>query len=387
MSSIDVLLPEILHLIAGTDMTTYYGLIRAYPRFARLITNGIRFDYAISFGIDYHINDSYGDRRAHWTLNGKLHRADGPAVCSVNGTNNIWYYIHGLFHRTNGPAAVHDNGATWYFNYGKCHRTDGPASIVNDKVQWYIDGEPINEAEFNDWRLANICNIYAMPDDILHLIAGESMATYHGLVCAMPRFARLITNGVRFDYAEKFGIDCHVSPDSGCPPRIVWTLNGVPHRADGPAIVGPQESYCYMIRGLEHRTDGPSMVRDAPGFIEQYCIRDEFHREDGPARIWKNSAGGQTMYYYINNKLHREGAPAIIYSDYRVYFINNKLHREDGPAYEGDNGYYEYRVNGELHREDGPARHNPPEDDSYYIRGKQLTYDEFAAHITHGVAP
>ncbi len=85
----DTLLPELLHLIAGEDMTVYYGLIRAYPKFARLITNGIRFDYAIRFGVNCHITQNV----LAWTMNKRVHRADGPAVVNCI-TGEIQYFIN-----------------------------------------------------------------------------------------------------------------------------------------------------------------------------------------------------------------------------------------------------------------------------------------------------
>ncbi len=106
---IDLLPPELLHIISQVDMATYYGLICAYPRFARLITNGIRFDYAELFGVDYHITSKYGKCEpnpywtGNWTLNGKLHRADGPAEIYAN---YMRYRIRGKMHRVDGPAVI-----------------------------------------------------------------------------------------------------------------------------------------------------------------------------------------------------------------------------------------------------------------------------------------
>jgi len=57
-----------------------------------------------------------------WRLNGKRHRADGPA------------YIGG-------------NIQTWYLN-GKRHRADGPAYINGDYQEWCLNGENYT---FNEW--------------------------------------------------------------------------------------------------------------------------------------------------------------------------------------------------------------------------------------------
>ncbi len=97
-------------------------------------------------------------------MNGKLHRADGPAVIISNykGTKEYhyrgeeyydiyYYYIRGFQHRTGGPAVYNssDNRVV-YWHYGNFHRTDGPAIIYNsvDKV-YYINGLSYNEDEFN----------------------------------------------------------------------------------------------------------------------------------------------------------------------------------------------------------------------------------------------
>ncbi len=114
----DPLLPELLHLIAETDMATYYVLIRAYPRFARLITNGVRFDYAELFGITVSITKN----RTAWMRNNEHHRADGPAIittalCNSKNEGN-YYYINGKLHRTGGPAIIRATGHTYYYIYG-----------------------------------------------------------------------------------------------------------------------------------------------------------------------------------------------------------------------------------------------------------------------------
>ncbi len=131
----DSLLPEILHLIAGTNMETYYSLVRAYPRFARLITNGVRFDYAEKFGIDCRITKY----ETIWTLNGNYHRADGPAIANITGRMD--YYKNGIRHRIGGPAIICDNGSLYYCINGKFHRDDGPAIINSMGEEYYKHGK------------------------------------------------------------------------------------------------------------------------------------------------------------------------------------------------------------------------------------------------------
>ncbi len=137
----DSLPNELLHLIAENNMATYCGLVQSYPRFARLITNGIRFDYAIAFGIDYHVKSyQIGHTKpclvGTWTLNGKAHRADGPAkIWFTKYYYQIQYHINGQLHRMDGPAIIHDDDAIEYYVRNKCHRIGGPAYIRADGTE------------------------------------------------------------------------------------------------------------------------------------------------------------------------------------------------------------------------------------------------------------
>ena len=63
-----------------------------------------------------------------------------------------------ILHRTDGPALVSPDGTEWWYRNGKLHRLDGPALVYVDgnKVWWvngvYIatinrDGEVVNRME------------------------------------------------------------------------------------------------------------------------------------------------------------------------------------------------------------------------------------------------
>jgi hypothetical protein len=53
-----------------------------------------------------------------WTLDGKLHRTDGPAIEAVDGHKSWW--VHDKRHRSDGPAIEWANGdASWYLNNEK----------------------------------------------------------------------------------------------------------------------------------------------------------------------------------------------------------------------------------------------------------------------------
>ena len=56
-----------------------------------------------------------------WTLNGTLHRGNGPAVEWPGGSKE--WYLHGKRHREDGPAIEYPNGEKrWFLN--------------NEKVSW-----------------------------------------------------------------------------------------------------------------------------------------------------------------------------------------------------------------------------------------------------------
>jgi hypothetical protein len=66
----------------------------------------------------------------YWTLNGQLHREDGPAVEWKNG---------------------HHGRQQWYIN-GKLHREDGPAMIRSDGREiFYLNGERIDVSCLKDF--------------------------------------------------------------------------------------------------------------------------------------------------------------------------------------------------------------------------------------------
>ncbi len=223
------------------------------------------------------------------------------------------------------------------------------------------------------------------PDDILHLIARIDMNIYCGML-AYPRFARLITNGIRFDYAERFGIDCRVIDGI-----IHWTLGGELHRADGPAMDGPaHESVpggpyiacaAYFIRGQKHRVDGPAIVRNDGLGPNEWWQNGYLHRMYGPAILYPN---GEFMYLQYG-KFHRTDGPSSIVQGTYHFRQNDLLHNTDGPAIHTDNEYIAYYQHGKHHRVDGPAAIHADFQD-YYIYDEQMNKKEFDDYIVlHGV--
>ena len=79
--------------------------------------------------------DKYGDKE--WSLHGKLHRIDGPAVEWVNG-DKFWYH-HGALHREDGPAAEYADGTKEWYLHGALHREDGAAVEYDDGTKmWFL---------------------------------------------------------------------------------------------------------------------------------------------------------------------------------------------------------------------------------------------------------
>jgi hypothetical protein len=83
----------------------------------------------------------------------------------------------------------------------------------------------------------------------------------------------------------------------------------------------------------------------------EWWLNGKLHREDGPAREWKNGT--------------------------KEWWLNGKQHRTDGPAIEWDNGNKEWWLNGKQHREDGPAVEYVSGYKAWWINGKRLTETEF----------
>jgi hypothetical protein len=84
---------------------------------------------------------TYANGTFHYnTINGQLHREDGPAAEWVCG-DRIWY-LNGQLHRVDGPAVEYADGTKeWYLNDER-HRVDGPAIERTDGYKaWFVDDQ------------------------------------------------------------------------------------------------------------------------------------------------------------------------------------------------------------------------------------------------------
>ena len=85
-----------------------------------------------------------------YTLNGELHRLDGPALEWANGDAEWW--ADGQPHRLGAPAIEFAAARIWLVR-GKRHRLDGPAIERRDGTKkWFIDDVELTEAEFEAQR-------------------------------------------------------------------------------------------------------------------------------------------------------------------------------------------------------------------------------------------
>ena len=87
-----------------------------------------------------------GNGTKYWYIEGKRHRADGPAVEWANGDKE-WYFNDKL-HRADGPAVEMANGTKYWYLEGQLHRADGPAVERADGTKaWYLNGKEVTERD------------------------------------------------------------------------------------------------------------------------------------------------------------------------------------------------------------------------------------------------
>ena len=97
--------------------------------------------------LKYHIDVDQFGTRTHRNAAGQLHREDGPAIITVQGSA-FWYQC-GLRHRTDGPAIEYSDGGKEWWQNGHRHRTDGPAIVWDDgSVGLYIHGQQYSEDDY-----------------------------------------------------------------------------------------------------------------------------------------------------------------------------------------------------------------------------------------------
>ena len=132
--------------------------------------------------------------REEWWVDGKLHRLNGPALISADGTEN--WYLNGKRHREGGPAIENEKIKEWWM-FGKRHRLDGPATVIpGDEKMWWVDGK-------------------------LHREDGPAIEKEDGTKYWYINGEHHREDGPAIEYANG---------------TKYWFRNGVLHRLDGPAV-------------------------------------------------------------------------------------------------------------------------------------------------------
>lgn len=131
---------------------------------------------------------------------------------------------------------------------------------------------------------------------------------------------------------------------------VCWTVDGVPHRDDGPAMVSEDGTEVWYRYGKRHRDGGPAVID--PDGVEMWFTDGELHRDGGPAVVRRG--GGEE--WWVHGVRHRDGGPAVVTTaGTRQWWRHGELHREGGPAVVHADGASAYFRHGVRHRDDGPA--------------------------------
>lgn len=258
-----------------------------------------------------------GDKE--WWLHGKCHRTDGPAIDYVSGHKawyiegqslseqefykkyphremdrwgNVRWYKDGKFHREDGPAIEYNNGTKHWYQHGKLHREDGPAITADcGNEEWWLndqehreDGPAIVLKHINKWY----------KHGKLHRIGGpaiEYKTSAGGKLEWWVEGQQLSEE----EYRSKYPI-ITVYPDG----IISWSLKGIFHREDGPAVIHPDGTKQWYLNGEIHRDDGPAF--ESPNGDKEWWKHGNRHREDGPAIEFHN---GDVSFYLEGELLSR----------------------------------------------------------------------------------
>ncbi len=159
------------------------------------------------------------------------------------------------------------------------------------------------------------------------------------------------------------------------PSGLTYRRGGERNRTDGPASIGYDGSYAWLLAGREHRIGGPaSLVRRerisaeryrhvppkrsggySPIGRRQWCEswyqQGFLHRLDGPALRWQDGS----QEWFVADQRHRERLPAVVGSDglREWHFSHTSVALEDA---EFDLSYYRMMFNAEnFYRERGPS--------------------------------
>jgi hypothetical protein len=121
------------------------------------------------------------DGGREWWQHGQLHRLDGPAYERSEGPGE--WHVRGQLHRVDGPARQTFIGDLEWFQNGLLHRTDGPArECANGQLEWWVNNERLpakaaKKLEVLDPRVLNgVLTLYTSGDSIPKLVAAVTSA-------------------------------------------------------------------------------------------------------------------------------------------------------------------------------------------------------------------
>jgi hypothetical protein len=207
------------------------------------------------------------------------------------------------------------------------------------------------------------------PAEILLEIAGGDC----GVFCALTQLSTVF-HAAMSDMFEQYRYAHTIRAEFD--GIIEFTLHGLFHNDDGPAVIYADGSIAYWMYGWRHREEGPAVIY-ADGSVE-FWRNNVLHNDDGPAVIYV----GKRSQSYLIGGYHGDGnsnidfelepdlksEPDLDFAEmtYVAYYSDGIRHRTDGPAVIYPNGDFKHWVDGLLHNDNGPA--------VSYRGGKHLEY-------------
>lgn len=237
-----------------------------------------------------------------------------------------------------------DNGQVIEFSY----RNDVIDNIDgNAAVNGYVEGIHSMQAHFQSGKLHNLHGASYKNVHIAKYKSEVGKERYFGEM--NEYFPKDLFPNLNYSYSSKIDLlDTDKPIDRSV--KEFWSILGLAHREDGPALIRKDGSEEWYRKGKLHREDGPAM---------KVIVKKPARKDDK-----------FDLYWYQGGMLHNDNGPAIIKDNgEKGWYKSGKLHREDGPAFISSEGKQEYYVNGKLHREDGPAIIHPDGKKEYYKNG------------------
>lgn len=163
----------------------------------------------------------------------------------------------------------------------------------------------------------------------------------------------------------------------------MWFQNGKLHRDGAPAVELADGGQEWHRHGKLHREDGPAMIagtmQDKFSIAHGWFVNGLRHRLDGPALEFTDG----TKAWYRDNLRHRDDGPAVEGGPDgdKQWYRHGKLHRSAGAAFELASGTKAWYHDGAQHRNDGPAEVLATGDESWVLRGEEMTQSQFQGRI------